>query len=360
LLSNARKHTYVGTVSLTYEGDRDGQLEFNVKDTGRGIPETIASRLFKEEVATADCRGVGLGLSSCKVFALAIGGDVWLEHTKVCTVDDATGGTLFRFRLPGTVVETRPCENIVSRADADARLRGRRISIRRDTIDSEQSPSDVSSPLSDAGRLTSATKGIWDEAVAKDDREAKGAPRGGERGRESAAASPASPVSAPSDFVEIDEKGELSSIKFCICEDSAVIRRSVQMKLKHVSKQVVGSNWPISEFATVEAFLPNLKDFVDDPNVVVTVDENFDAQGGQLRGGDLIDALVGANFRGLIISASGDAASCKDHLSRGAHVVWSKPLPRTDRMLETLSVGWRALNNKGNDVVQGPTSPIVA
>lgn len=53
-----------------------------------------------------------------------------------------------------------------------------------------------------------------------------------------------------------------------------------------------------------------------------------DAQGGQLRGGALIDALVNADFKGVIVSVSGDAVSCEDHLGRGAHVVWSKPLVR--------------------------------
>ena len=78
-----------------------------MSDTGRGIPEAIKCRLFKEEVASADVRGVGLGLMSCRVFAEAIGGRCWLQETSTRSLEspEATSGSEFRFSLPGSVVE---------------------------------------------------------------------------------------------------------------------------------------------------------------------------------------------------------------------------------------------------------------
>lgn len=60
-LSNARKHTKRGHVTLRFIGSENGMLHFAVVDTGFGIPQHIASRLFCEEVTTGSERGVGLG-----------------------------------------------------------------------------------------------------------------------------------------------------------------------------------------------------------------------------------------------------------------------------------------------------------
>lgn len=39
------------------------------------------------------------------------GGDIWLESTKICTLDSAdNSGTEFRFRLPGDIVKLEPSE----------------------------------------------------------------------------------------------------------------------------------------------------------------------------------------------------------------------------------------------------------
>lgn len=102
-LSNARKHTLEGSVSLHFLGEFDGMLHFAVVDTGFGIPPHVATQLFREEVTTGTERGVGLGLVSCQKFAQAIGGDCWLHSTKVRTAESA-GGTEFRFCLPGCIV----------------------------------------------------------------------------------------------------------------------------------------------------------------------------------------------------------------------------------------------------------------
>lgn len=107
LLSNARKHTLKGTVTLRLIETEDDRLIFAVQDTGRGVPESVASRLFQEEVSTGDVRGVGLGLVSCRQFARAIGGDVWLHSTQLQT-PELPGGTEFRFAVPGRVFNDQP------------------------------------------------------------------------------------------------------------------------------------------------------------------------------------------------------------------------------------------------------------
>ena len=140
LLSNARKHTFAGTVELSFVGEcTAGELThhleyssssspttplllFAVKDTGRGIPEDIKVRLFKEEATSADVRGVGLGLMSCRVFAEAIGGACWLESTRTY-LDTATPGTEFRFALPGCIVSPGALPIVNSDADLPRALR---------------------------------------------------------------------------------------------------------------------------------------------------------------------------------------------------------------------------------------------
>lgn len=102
-LSNARKHTVEGSVTLSFLGQFEGMLHFAVIDTGFGIPQHVTAQLFREEVTTGNERGVGLGLVSSRKFAQAIGGDCWLHSTKVYTPPSA-GGTEFRFCLPGCVV----------------------------------------------------------------------------------------------------------------------------------------------------------------------------------------------------------------------------------------------------------------
>lgn len=110
-LSNSRKHTTAGVVRLSFLGPLDdGLLGFAVSDSGRGIPDTLASRLFKEEVASADERGVGLGLVSCRQFAEAIGGRVWLHSTKLATIGGESSGSEFRFCLPGTLLPKKEDE----------------------------------------------------------------------------------------------------------------------------------------------------------------------------------------------------------------------------------------------------------
>lgn len=120
-----------------------------------------------------------------------------------------------------------------------------------------------------------------------------------------------------------------------IVEDSASIRRGLVGKLRSVCRRI-GGDFNFHEYSSVESIMPHLDDFVHNSNVLVTVDENLDSSGGRLLGSDLILALVKADFRGIIISASGDEATARDHERLGANLVWGKPLPTWERMLESL------------------------
>jgi signal transduction histidine kinase len=72
--------------------DGENFVDLIIEDNGPGIPEAIQSRLF-QSFSTADKpTGTGLGLSITKELALAMGGDVSLDHT-------GADGTQFRLKL---------------------------------------------------------------------------------------------------------------------------------------------------------------------------------------------------------------------------------------------------------------------
>ncbi|KAJ8612832.1 hypothetical protein CTAYLR_002066 [Chrysophaeum taylorii] len=260
LLSNARKHTVRGKISLRFvcrasaDDDEtrrhDGLLVFAVADTGRGVPESVAERLFFEEVSTGDARGAGLGLVSCKNFAASVGGNIWLHSTKSCAPDDpASGGTEFRFALPGELLL------LPSRTPRDSAVR------------------------------TAATVGSLPE-----------------------------------------------SIRAVIVEDSGLIRSGLKMKLRRVAKSI-NTDFNVVEHETVESLLAAANPtFFAEPNLLVLVDENLCAAGGILRGRDLIAYLKAQDFKGVVISASGDDESVAVHRELGADIIWTKPFGNVGAM----------------------------
>ena len=61
-------------------------------DSGPGIPDDVASRLFQPFVTTKR-QNMGLGLSICRPIVVAHGGQLWHEPR-------AGGGRVFRFTVP--------------------------------------------------------------------------------------------------------------------------------------------------------------------------------------------------------------------------------------------------------------------
>lgn len=101
LVSNAIKFTRTGTVTLKVDMNPivdPAEVQFLVKDTGPGIPESYMKRLF-EEFSQADSSmtrthgGSGLGLALSRKLAHILGGDLRLLET-------SSKGTTFMVRVP--------------------------------------------------------------------------------------------------------------------------------------------------------------------------------------------------------------------------------------------------------------------
>jgi signal transduction histidine kinase len=78
-----------------------GFARIDVVDTGPGIPDEYKARLFDRFVQVKGRRGarrgIGLGLTFCKMVVEAHGGDIWIE-------DNPAGGSIFSFTLPVAVL----------------------------------------------------------------------------------------------------------------------------------------------------------------------------------------------------------------------------------------------------------------
>jgi CheY-like chemotaxis protein len=84
LLSNALKYTSHGGVTFHARKSASGNLRFDITDTGIGIREEDAAKLFKpfEQLDTRKNRniiGTGLGLAISYNLCKLMGGDMWLE-----------------------------------------------------------------------------------------------------------------------------------------------------------------------------------------------------------------------------------------------------------------------------------------
>jgi two-component system sensor kinase FixL len=82
---------------VTTAAAKDGMVEVSVADTGTGVSETIADRLFQPFVTTKPA-GMGVGLSISKRIIEAHGGEMWAEPSP-------GGGTVFHFTLESVAGE---------------------------------------------------------------------------------------------------------------------------------------------------------------------------------------------------------------------------------------------------------------
>ena len=81
LIDNACKYTSKGTITLK-AATGDGQLKLAVEDTGIGIPEKDAKRVFERFVKLDTFKeGLGLGLPLSRMLANRIGGDISLDKS---------------------------------------------------------------------------------------------------------------------------------------------------------------------------------------------------------------------------------------------------------------------------------------
>jgi two-component system sensor kinase FixL len=84
-------------LALTIRKRDDAFVEVLVSDTGSGIPDEVAARLFTPFV-TSKIDGMGIGLAISKTIIEAHGGELTAER-------NPGGGTIFRFTLPVTMAE---------------------------------------------------------------------------------------------------------------------------------------------------------------------------------------------------------------------------------------------------------------
>jgi two-component system, sensor histidine kinase len=86
LINNALKFTQNGTVTVTF-WEQNQILNFQIQDTGAGIPLESQERLFQAfyqaEEGSQHAEGSGLGLVLSKRLAQALGGDVVLKESQV-------------------------------------------------------------------------------------------------------------------------------------------------------------------------------------------------------------------------------------------------------------------------------------
>ena len=99
ILTNAIKFTDIGSIVLHIKKNSERNLlEFTIKDTGCGINDKDSEKLFKaftqldNKTSTVN-EGTGLGLIITKELVKLMGGDVWLESSKVNV------GSIFKFTM---------------------------------------------------------------------------------------------------------------------------------------------------------------------------------------------------------------------------------------------------------------------
>lgn len=98
LISNAIKFTNDGSVTVHCHLADNAQVEVNVQDTGVGITQEDAQKLFKVDShftteGTNKEKGTGLGLLLCKELVEKNGGKIWVESKP-------DQGSCFKFLLP--------------------------------------------------------------------------------------------------------------------------------------------------------------------------------------------------------------------------------------------------------------------
>ena len=82
LLQNAIRHTTEGSITIQYEGERNG-LRVNIIDTGTGVEQSIQSNISNvfqsNESINLFNSSSGLGLSICKAIVDGMNGDISLQ-----------------------------------------------------------------------------------------------------------------------------------------------------------------------------------------------------------------------------------------------------------------------------------------
>lgn len=152
LLSNAVKFTDDGLVSVTVKqqySDTGVMLEFAVKDTGIGLSEDQADRLFQsfsqvDESISRKYGGTGLGLAICKQLCELMGGKIWVESKP-------NEGSTFHFTV---LLEEDKSQEVVSPSKKLSSLRilvADDVSLSRQAIAEALLQANINADLADGG-----------------------------------------------------------------------------------------------------------------------------------------------------------------------------------------------------------------
>ncbi|MGH1371059.1 MAG: response regulator [Cellvibrionaceae bacterium] len=119
LVGNALKFTETGHVMISVNFD-DGKFQFEVEDTGIGIPEDRRDTLFEEftQADTSTTRrfgGTGLGLAISKRIIETMGGDI-------CVRSRQGGGSIFAFQVPLSVTTKAVIQHLPTRSVSKSNL----------------------------------------------------------------------------------------------------------------------------------------------------------------------------------------------------------------------------------------------
>lgn len=93
LIDNAFKHNSYEVPISIYVQRVDNNIQFTVKDEGKGIPQKNLNKIFDKYYQKDHSSGFGLGLAICKGFISVHNGEIWAESTK-------GSGSSFNFTIP--------------------------------------------------------------------------------------------------------------------------------------------------------------------------------------------------------------------------------------------------------------------
>lgn len=117
VLLNAVQNCEAGAIIVSAE-DKGEVIQVSVKDTGSGIAKEDLERIFEPRVSLRK-GGSGLGLSICRDFIKAHGGEIWAES------EGKDKGSTFRFTLPKSKpVILSSDRELVSKLETECRKKG--------------------------------------------------------------------------------------------------------------------------------------------------------------------------------------------------------------------------------------------
>lgn len=93
LIDNAFKHNSHDVPIFINVKRVDYNIQFSVKDEGKGIPQKSLNKIFDKYYQKEHCSGFGLGLAICKGFISVHNGEIWAESRK-------GSGSSFYFTIP--------------------------------------------------------------------------------------------------------------------------------------------------------------------------------------------------------------------------------------------------------------------